>query len=132
MSRIPFPSNENSLAHGLQSGQPVKEAWKRTNPGEPPPMMFQIQFANGRVISYAYSDLRETRMRDAGCLTLCVFGMEKYHITVEGRHLTELATLIGLGRIKSFVEMGPRTFDHPEESPAIDKITVETLTGPAY
>ncbi len=94
--------------------------------------MFQVQFCSGRIVSYAYSDLREIRFRDAGFLQLCLYGMEKYHITIEGRNLTELANLIGSGKIKSFVELGSRTFERAEESPSIDKITIETLTGPAY
>ena len=91
--------------------------------------MFQVQFHDGRVNSYAYCDLRETRLRDAGYLQLCLLGMEKYHINITGRNLSELAKLIGAGKIKSFMELGPRTFERPEEIPAIDKITVETLTG---
>ncbi len=93
--------------------------------------MFQLQFCDGRVISYAYCDLRETRLRDAGYLQLCLLGMEKYHITIEGRNLTDLANLIGTGKIKTLIELGPRTFERPESSPSIDKITVEALTGPA-
>jgi hypothetical protein len=132
MSRLPFPSNENSLSSttpGQATGEP---AWQRCHPNEGPPIMFQVQFYDGRIVSYAYSDLRETRLRDAGYLQLCIYGMEKYHVTVVGRHLTELANLIGLGRVKSLRERGPRTFAYSEASPSIDKITIETLTGPAF
>lgn len=132
MSRLPFPSNENSHVGIPAAKTDDKSPWNRTKPSEPPPIMFQIQFCDGRIISYAYCDLRETRLRDAGYLQLCLLGMEKYHINITGRNLTELANLIGAGKIKSFVELGSRTFELPESSPSIDKITVETLTGPAY
>lgn len=134
MSRLPFPSNPNhSQPQPGRSVERAREApWKRAGPTEPPPMMLQVRFLDGSVTSYAYADLRETRLRDAGCLTLCILGMEKYLVTIEGRHLTELATLIGMGKIKSLEELGPRTFDRPEEAPSIDAITIETLTGPAF
>ncbi|WP_146575303.1 hypothetical protein [Botrimarina hoheduenensis] len=93
-------------------------------------MMFQVRFCDGRSISYSYCDLREIRVRDAGHVQLCLLGMEKTHVSVTGRNLSELAELISSGKIKSFSELGPRTFDRPESSPSIDKVTVETLTGP--
>jgi len=132
MTHMPFPSNENDFSNGSLTSDSVQAPWKRSNPSEPPPFMFQVQFSDGKIISYAYSDLRETRLRDAGYLQLCLFGMEKYHISIERRHLTDLADLIGQGKIKSLTELGPRTFDRPESSPSIDKITIEALTGPAY
>ena len=132
MSTLPFPSNENGAASLAATSDGSKAPWTRVNPNEPPPIMFQVQFNDGRVVSYAYCDLRETRLRDAGYLQLCLLGMEKYHINITGRQLTELAKLIGAGKIKSFTELGPRTFDRPESSPSIDQITIETLTGPAY
>lgn len=131
MKHMPFPSNQNP--HPKMGTQKSLDApWKRAAPTEPPPIMFQVRFRDGRVVSYAYADLRETRLRDAGYLQLCLLGMEKYHLTIEGRNLTELNTLIGAGKIKSLDELGPRTFDRPESAPSIDTITVETLTGPAY
>jgi hypothetical protein len=132
MSRLPFPSNENSRASNAEDPISAKAPWKRVNPSELPPIMFQVNFCDGRVISFAYCDLREMRLRDAGFLQLCLLGMEKYHINIIGRNLTELANLIGAGKIKSFTELGPRTFELPEANPSIDKITVETLTGPTY
>ena len=132
MNKLPFPSNENAHANITAVKAGDKSPWNRINPSEPLPIMFQVQFCDGRVISYAYCDLRETRLRDAGFLQLCLLGMEKYHINITGRNLTELAKLIGAGKLKSFTELGPRTFELPESSPSIDKITIETLTGPAY
>ena len=108
-----------------------KEPWKRIKATDPAPIMFQVQFCDGRVVSYAYCDVREIRLRDAGYLQLCLLGMEKLYITLEGRNLTELADLLGTGQIKSVAELGPRTFERPESSPSIDRITVEELTGPA-
>lgn len=135
MARIPFPSNDrtNSVKSISQQNQSQQDSpWLGTKHGEPQPMMLQVQFHDGSILSYAYSDLRETRLRDAGHLVLCIFGMEKYHVTIEGRHLNEVAKLIGMGKIKKLIELGPRTFDRPEESTSIDKITVDTLTGPAF
>ncbi|TWT49002.1 hypothetical protein Pla108_27090 [Botrimarina colliarenosi] len=128
MSRLPFPSNENHHT-SVASATADKAPWKRVNPSEPPPMMFQVQLCDGRAVSYAYCDLREIRQRDAGYIELCLLGMEKTHVAVTGRNLTDLANLIAAGRIKSFEELGPRTFDRAESSPSIDKITIETLTG---
>lgn len=131
MGHMPFPSpsNENSRAEVKLA---AKVPWTKIKPGEPPPMMFQVLFHDGRVVSFAYSDLRETRMRDAGYLTLCIFGMEKYHITIEGRNLRELAEAIGSGRIKSMEELGPRTFERAEDEAAIDSIMIEAMTGPSF
>jgi hypothetical protein len=133
VQHLPFPSNENrgSLPE-LTDRYDKSLPWVRTGPTEPPPMMFQVEFLDGYVRSYSYADLRETRLRDAGHLQLCILGMEKYHLNIEGRNLLELAKLIGLGRIKSLTELGPRTFDRPEAAPSIDTITIETLTGPTY
>ncbi|WP_153558153.1 hypothetical protein [Roseimaritima sediminicola] len=93
--------------------------------------MLQLMFYDGRVVSYAFSDIREMQKRDAGHIELSIYGMEKYRLTIKGRHLNELFDLLQLGRIRSMTELGPRTFDHPEDSPAIDTITIETLTGPS-
>jgi len=132
MTHMPFPSNENALAGKSIAKESTQVPWKRASPSDPPLMMFQMQFYDGRIVSYAYCDLRETLLRDAGYLQLCLLGMEKYHINITGRNLTELANLIGAGKLKSFKELGPRTFELPESSPCIDNITIETLTGPAY
>lgn len=130
-SNLPFPSNENrqpAAAIAANSQAP----WKRAAPTEPAPLMFQVRFCHGAATSYAYCDLREIRLRDAGFLQLGLLGMEKLLITIAGRNLTELAELIAAGKLKSFTELGPRTFDRPESSPSIDKVTIETLTGHDY
>ena len=128
MSQLPFPSN-NNVATSLRPAKPSKDPWTRCKPGEPPDMMFQVRFYDGRIISYAYADLREIRLQDAGCITLCIFGFEKYEITVEGRHLGDLAALLGSAAIKSLTEFGPRSFERSEELPCIDKIAVTTLAN---
>lgn len=132
MGRLPFPSNENTRPARTATPDTAKPPWKRVSPTEPPPFMFQVQFYDGRMISFAYCDLRELRLRDAGHLQLCLLGMEKIHIDIIGRNLTDLAELIAAGKIKSFAELGPRTFERAEENAAIDRITIEHLTGPAY
>lgn len=132
MAHLPFPSNENTYPTSLTTVQEDKVPWTRTKANEPPPVMFRLSFHDGRVVSYAYSDLRETRLLHAGHLTLCLFGMEKYHIVIQGRRLSDLAELLSAGKIKLLEELGPRTFDRPETAPSIDKITVEALTGPSF
>lgn len=129
MPHLPFPSNENHFNSPDVQTDPAsaKPPWQYCKASEPPPIMFKVEKHNGHILSYAYCDLRETRLLNAGFLQLGIFGMEKYLITIEGRHLKELADLMGMGRIKSFAELGPRNFHRPEEDASIDKITIETL-----
>lgn len=129
---LPFPSNENRQQAAAAIASTSQAPWKRVSPTEPAPLMFQVCFCDGCATSYAYCDLREIRLRDAGFLQLGLLGMEKLIISIAGRNLTELAELIAAGKLKSFTELGPRTFDRPETSPSIDKVTVETLTGHDY
>jgi len=106
--------------------------WKSVRGNEGPLIMLSFQLVNGSEISYAYSDLRETRLVDAGTLHLCLWGFEKYVITITGRHLKELADEIGRGRVKTIREMGLRTFDHPEKLPAVEKIQITEVTETAH
>jgi len=131
MKSMPFPTNSESVLSKALANDTDTLPWKRASHNEPPLIMFQMERSNGNLLSYAYCDLREIRLLNSGYLQLMIFGMEKTSITLEGRFLTELAELIGCAKIKSMVEYGPRTFDQPETSPSIDKITVEALTGPA-
>ncbi|QDS99244.1 hypothetical protein [Adhaeretor mobilis] len=131
-SNLPFPSNENRQHTAAALASTTQAPWKRTSPTEPAPLMFQVCFCHGAATSYAYCDLREIRLRDAGFLQLGLLGMEKLLISIVGRNLSELADLIATGKLKSFTELGPRTFDRPETSPSIDKVTIETLTGHDY
>lgn len=132
MPSLPFPSNQNvSLPPRIKSAKENSAPWKLVGPGDPTPLTLQLQFKDGRVFSYAVSDIREMQKRDPGHLQIFVYGMEKYRITIEGRHLDELFNLLQLGRVRSLTEMGPRTFDRSENAPSIDKISVESLTGPS-
>lgn len=136
MTHMPFrnsASNENrigdqQLTDGSSDCDPP---WELIKPSEPTPIMFQLQRANGNIFSYAYCDLREMRLLSAGYLQLFIYGMEKYLISIQGRHLTEFAKLMGMCRVKSFEELGKRTYGLPETSPSIDLVTIEELTGPA-
>jgi hypothetical protein len=134
MNQLPFPSNENWQSHSTVNGSDSKpqdsKPWQRLNAGESMPMMFQLAFGDGQQSWFAYSDLREVRMRDKGFIQLFIFGIEKYTISIEGRHLSELATLLGMGRIKSIEESPRRSVCGPEKLPAIDKINVEVTPFP--
>lgn len=127
---MPFPTSSESVLPSVLANDSGKLPWKRTSHSDGPLIMFQIERANGNILSYAYCDLREIRLLNKGYLQLMIFGMEKMCITLEGRHLGELAELMGSARVKTMTEYGPRTFHEPETSPAIDKITIEELTGP--
>ncbi|WP_417847329.1 hypothetical protein [Thalassoglobus sp.] len=132
MHDLPFPSSASAPAvPKIGSVTSIQLPWERVGPHEQPPMMFQVRFSNGRIVSFAYSDLREIRRRDAGHLTIGIYGLEKYQLCIEGRNLDELHSLLGMGKIKSIIEFGQRAFDQPEESACIEKIELETLTGPA-
>lgn len=133
MKSMPFPSpsNENrNLPPALRLRASENNPWECTQASEPPPAFLAVKLNDGSVLRYAYHTLLETRLRDAGHLTLCIFGYEKVELVIEGRNLTELGKLLGEGKIKSLVELGPRSFARDEELPAIDKITVEEVTGP--
>jgi hypothetical protein len=95
--------------------------------GEMPPMMFQIRLNNGQTISFAYSDVREIRSRDAGHVQLGVFAMSRVMITIEGRNLGELTNLLGLAMIRWIAEADPRAEGRPEASPEIDSISIEPI-----
>lgn len=95
--------------------------------GELPPMMFQIRLNNGQTISFAYSDVREIRSRDAGFVQIGVFAMSRVMITIEGRNLTELTNLLGMAMIRWISEADPRGEERPETSPEIDCVRVEPI-----
>ncbi|WP_437207111.1 hypothetical protein [Planctomicrobium sp. SH664] len=113
----------------LQPAAPPPTPWQSIRSGEMPPLMFQLRFRTGETISYAYSDLREIRVRDAGRVQLGIQGLSKLLITIEGRHLRDLGELIGSGLLRWLQETDERTIDIPEESPCITAIMIEKLTG---
>ncbi|MEZ6063745.1 MAG: hypothetical protein R3C19_25635 [Planctomycetaceae bacterium] len=126
----------SAAVHYLPQSNPLPpssatEAWQKLNPGEPVPMMFQLRLLDGRIISFAYADLREIRTRDAGFIELGLYGMDRYRVGITGRNLTELTTLLSLGRIRRLEESDPRDLTRSENSPTIDSITIETLPPPA-
>lgn len=130
-TRLPFPSNDRQPAMPvLASNKAALVPWECVQDKEGLPNFFRIRFHDGRRISFAYSDLREIRMIHAGHLVIGLYGMEKYHIVLEGRRLEELARMLEINRVKSLFEDGPRAFERDESKPAIDRCTVETLTGP--
>ena len=101
--------------------------WQRIKNGELPPMMFQLRFQNGDLKSYAYSDLREIHCNGSGKIELFVYSIEKQVITLEGRNLGELASLLGRAKICAIAETDPRDVDRPENAPTIDRVLVEIV-----
>lgn len=99
----------------------------RVRNGELPPMMFQIRLADGQSISFAYSDIREIRCRDAGHVQLGIFAMSRVLVTIEGRHLRELSNLLGMAMVRWMEEADKRDMDRPEASPEIVSIRVEAV-----
>lgn len=131
--RIPFPTNVEPITHY----KPVREIankteppWKEVGQRQGTPMCFEIQFRNGEIHSFPYSDFRGARLMNAGYLVISVLGMEKYHIVVEGRYLGELAKLLSLGKASEFHETPNHGYEQPESSPHIERIRIEALTGP--
>ncbi len=92
-------------------------------------MCFEVRLSGGIVETFAYSDFRGTKLLHAGYLVVRVFGMEKYHIIIEGRNLTELAKHLSLGRIQWFGQVGRET-EASESNPHIASIRIDALTGP--
>ncbi|MEM9411299.1 MAG: hypothetical protein AAGA30_09315 [Planctomycetota bacterium] len=101
--------------------------WVKIREGEMPPMMFQIRFCNGRLSSYAFSDIREVHCRDAGQVQVMLFAMRKIVITFEGRNLTELATAFCNATIRSVDESDPRSDTRPEKAPEIFNISIDPI-----
>jgi len=113
-----------------ESGEKYDCPWARIREGEMPPMMFQIRFNDGRIASYAYSDIREVHCRDSGHVQLMVFAMQKLSITFEGRHLRDLADLFCNAAVRSVDESDPRDVDRPEKAPEIVRVSVDPIEEP--
>jgi hypothetical protein len=103
--------------------------WQSIQSGEMPPLMLQFRLQTGETVSYAYHDIREIRVRDAGSLQLGLVGLSRLLVTIEGRHLRELAELIGSGLVRWVQEADERADDLPEPSPCITSISIEKLEG---
>lgn len=131
MKTMPFPSNDGDEL----SQQPVASntnclPWKKLHPNEAIPMCFEVRLADGIIESFAYSDFRGAKLLHAGHLIVRVFGMEKYHIIVTGRHLGELAKHLSLGRIHWFGETAHGETETAESCPHIASVQIDALTGP--
>ncbi|QDV42514.1 hypothetical protein Enr13x_23620 [Stieleria neptunia] len=94
-------------------------------PGELPPMMFQLRLSDGRWLSYSYGDVREVECRDAGHLQITVLAASRTVITIEGRHLRELATLFGLASVRWIQEADPRLPRRSEDQAEVIRISIE-------
>ena len=91
--------------------------------------MLQFRLRSGETISYAYHDIREIRVRDAGHIQLGLVSMAKLLITIEGRHLRQLGELIGTGLVRWVQETDERDVDIPEDQPSIASIVIERMTS---
>lgn len=125
--------DENNRPHNIHSLNPLRapyskrneyEPWIKVRHGEMPPMMFQVKFADGSARSFPYSDLREVRYRDAGYVQFFLHSMQRIAITIEGRHLVELASLAGMAMIRSMSEIDPRIVDRSEDEAEIVSIEI--------
>lgn len=101
--------------------------WGMATDGGMPPMLFQLRFSDGRMVSYAYSDIREIHCRDAGRIEISLYAMSKLVIIIEGRHLSDLAKWLCCAGIRWAQEADPRDVDLPETSPEIAKIAIEEI-----
>ncbi len=101
--------------------------WKVVAQNASPPLLFGLHFADGKRASFAYSDLRELRSPDVGRIDLCLLGMAKYVVTIEGRHLHDLLKLFESHQVLRVQESDPRETDRPEKAPEIIKITINEL-----
>lgn len=103
--------------------------WEITAEGSMPLMMFQLCFHDDSIRSFAYSDLREIDSPHAGQIKLLLQSMGKLMITIEGRHLRDLAGWFSAGKVQSIREADPRDFNSQESQPEITHITVEELVS---
>lgn len=96
-------------------------------PGDMPPMMVQLRFRDGRWLSFCYSDMRQIDCRDSGQLELTIFAARTLTVRIEGRHLRELATLLGMGLIRWVQEVDPRDLERDESKAEVTNIILETV-----
>jgi len=123
-----FDEQSNVFQGFPQPAQDDKVPWGRMRDGEMPPMMLQLRLNDGTSVSYAYSDLREIRCRDAGYVQLFILGLDRLIITLEGRRLKELANLLSRAMILWIQEADPRDLSQPEDLPWVDNIVVESVS----
>ncbi|WP_436717748.1 hypothetical protein U8335_13775 [Roseiconus lacunae] len=104
----------------------ASDPFARSMPSELPPMMFQLRLGDGRWLSYAYHDVREIECRDAGHLRMTLATSPKTSITIEGRNLRDLATLLSLASVRWIREADPRAVSRPEDQSEVIRITIES------
>ncbi len=121
----------SKLFQSIPKAIPQKEEpevpWQKVHAGAMPPMMFELRFSDGQIISYPFNDLRQVRFRDAGHIELSILGMERLLVTIRGRHLRELAGLLSCGMVRWIEEIDERDLDRPEESPTVVSISVQIV-----
>ena len=113
-----------SVSAGKSSSEPLP--WGLIAAGALPPMMFELRAQDGSLTSYPYNDLRMVRCPHAGCVELYLLSLGKLVITIEGRHLCELASAIGAGLVRWMQEGDPRDLKS-EDAPEITQISVHSL-----
>lgn len=115
------------LPHGPAQQDNAQLPWGIVASGGMPPLMFQLRFHDGRMMSFAYSDLREIHCRDAGRVELYLQAMAKIVIIIEGRHLRDLAKWLGNAGVLWVQEGDPRDTQTPETAPEVVSIRIEQL-----
>ncbi|MEO9590067.1 hypothetical protein [Rhodopirellula bahusiensis] len=105
--------------------------YERVHPGHPPSMRLRIRFRDGRISSYAFSDLREIHQRDAGLVQLDFIAMRAVSIIIRGRNLNELARLLDNAMVRCIDESDDRDVDRLEEEPAIVSIVTKPYLTPS-
>ena len=121
-----------SLLRGAanKSSQPASEAppWGLVQAGAMPPMMFELRLHDGTMTSFAYSDVRMIRCPDAGRVELYLLGMGKLKVSIQGRHLRDLASSFNCCLVRWVQEGDPRD-EKAEDDPYVTEIAVHDLSN---
>ncbi|WP_430450705.1 hypothetical protein [Rhodopirellula europaea] len=118
--------NVHSIAPQATRVDEGDQPWLKVRNGEMPPMMFQLRMRDGQITSFAFSDIRQVHSRDAGHIRLSLLAMGRMVVTIQGRHLRDLASLIGIGMVRWIEESDLRDVDRPETHPEIVSISIES------
>tara|TARA_R110002049_G_C9174280_1_gene562386 strand:+ start:6545 stop:6958 length:414 start_codon:yes stop_codon:yes gene_type:complete len=102
----------------------VELPWVSIHAAGRPPLMFDLAFRDGAIVSFSYNDIRMIDYRDAGKLQLVV-GMDRTRVSIEGRHLAELRAHLSRGMLLSVRESDDDTIYGDEDLPAVERIVVE-------
>lgn len=109
----------------LPSSNQDRLPWGQIHESELPPMMFQLRRRDGQMTSFPYGCLVEIHLRDAGYVQLFIAGRKNLTVTLEGRHLRELANLLGQASVTWIEEADPRDIGKPESTPEVTSILIE-------